>query len=108
MGVYQDIIHDDFYEHSENISVPEEYHNRLHEWADKIYDKILKTTGSFIDVKMICGNLLYSLTTYERNAFLCEINMYLFDNKDKINNKEDLDEVMKDCNQYNIYKIDRE
>lgn len=100
---YWNIVHDDFYERSENISVPEEYHNRLHEWSNKIYDKILKTAGSFIDVKSICGNLLYSLTTYERNAFLCEINMYLFDNRTNLN---DIDKVLSSCNQYNIYKIE--
>lgn len=100
---YWNIVHDDFYEHSENISVPKEYHNRLHEWANKIYSKILKTAGSFIDVKMICGSLLYSLTTYERNAFLCEINMYLFDNRTNLN---DIDKVLSSCNQYNIYKIE--
>lgn len=100
---YWNIVHDDFYEHSENICVPEEYHNRLHEWANTIYNKILKTSGSFIDIKMICGSLLYSLTTYERNAFLCEINMYLFDNR---NNLNDIDKVLNSCNQYNIYKIE--
>lgn len=100
---YWNIVHDDFYEHSENISVPAEYHNRLHEWADKIYSKILKAAGSFIDIRMICGSLLYSLTTYERNAFLCEINMYLFDNRTNLNN---IDKVLSSCNQYNIYKIE--
>jgi len=103
---YWNIVHDDFYEHSDNIKVPEEYHNKLHEWTNNIYNKIIRNASSFVNYKFVCGNLLYSLTSYERNAFLCEINMYLFDNKDKINNKEDLDEIMKYCNQYNIYKIE--
>lgn len=100
---YWNIIHDDFYEHSENIKVPEEYHNKLHEWTNKIYNKIINSSGSFIDIKFICGTLLYSLTTYERNAFLCEINMYLFDNR---NNLDNIDKILTSCNQYNIYKVE--
>lgn len=106
MYTYWNIVHDDFYEHSDNIKIPEEYHNRLHEWANNIYNKIIKNVSSIAREKFICDTILYSLTTYERNAFLCEINMYLFDNRTNINKMEDVEKVLEKCPQYKIYKYD--
>lgn len=110
----------EFYDHSDNIKIPEEYHNCLHEWANNIYNKIINNVfnnvyiynktinnvSSIVKEKFICGIILYSITAYERNAFLCEINMYLFDNRTNINKMEDVKNVIEKCYQYNIYKYD--
>ena len=106
---YWEIIEDDFNE-SNNI-VPEEYFNILHEWASKTYSKITehlylqkslyKDPNDYYNV--VSHLLIYSLTRFERNAFLCEISSYLFDRRGAMKDVKSIEGLLNKCNQYNIY-----
>lgn len=46
--------------------------------------------------------LIYSLTRFERNAFLCEILSYLFDNRSKLKT-DSYKDILNNCSQYSLY-----
>ena len=98
---YWQILKDDF---NENI-VPEDYHNELHDWVDKIYSKISKNINNptIDEAEQICYNLLYTLTRYERNAFLSEIVTYLYDNKGAFKTLDNVNIALNKSPQYNLY-----
>lgn len=99
---YWQILKDDF---SETNIVPDEYHNRLHEWADKVYSKITNKLNNPTnnDAEQICYNLIYTLTRYERNAFLSEIVTYLYDNKGAFKSLENINNELNKSHQYKLY-----
>lgn len=47
--------------------------------------------------------MIYSLTRFERNAFLSEIVSFLLDNKDKINSNENIQKLLSQSSQYILY-----
>lgn len=101
--VYWNIIRDDFKEpHNNNYK---KYSNILHEWVKNTYSKItehiyLKNYSDYY--KTVSHLIIYSLTRFERNAFLCEILSYLFDNRTKLKTHSYKD-ILKNCSQYNLY-----
>lgn len=99
---YSEIVKDDF---EEPEKVPEEYHNKLHEWKDKIYSKIANNIEypSFDEAEQISYNLIYTLTRYERNAFLAEILSYLFDKNSSFSKAEEIQSKLNSSNQYKLY-----
>lgn len=99
---YYELVKDDF---EEPEKVPEEYHNRLHEWKDKIYSKIADNIEhpSFDEAEQISYNLIYTLTRYERNAFLAEILSYLFDKNSSFSKAEEIQSKLNSSHQYNLY-----
>lgn len=99
---YWQILKDDF---SETNIVPDEYHNRLHKWADKVYSKITDKLNNPTnnDAEQICYNLIYTLTRYERNAFLSEIVTYLYDNKGAFKSLENINNELNKSHQYKLY-----
>lgn len=99
---YWQILKDDF---NETNIVPDEYHNRLHEWADKVYSKITDKLNNPTnnDAEQICYNLIYTLTRYERNAFLSEIVTYLYDNKGAFKSLENINNELNKSHQYKLY-----
>ena len=100
--VYWQIIKDDF---SEKNIVPDNYHNKLHEWSNNIYNKIAKhiKNPTNNETEQICYNLVYTLTRYERNAFLSEIVTYLFDRNNVFKNTNDLRNELNKSAQYKLY-----
>ena len=103
---YYDIIIDDLKEDNGNIIVPDEYNSILHKWKDESYIKIIKDIDNKNEIaKRWSSLLIYSLTRYERNAFLAEIDSYLFSKHgDKLKSVESIENELSKCNQYNIYK----
>ena len=103
--VYWQILKDDF---SEINIVPKEYHNRLHDWSNKIYSKISNNINrpTRDEAEQICYNLLYTLTRYERNAFLSEIVTYLYDNKGVFKSLANISKELEKSNQYKLYVIE--
>ena len=99
---YWQILKDDF---SETNIVPEEYHNRLHDWSNTIYSKITDKLNSPTnnEAEQICYNLIYTLTRYERNAFLSEIVTYLYDNKGVFKSLQNIDKELNKSRQYKLY-----
>lgn len=100
--IYWEILKDDF---SEQNIVPQEYHNRLHDWKNKIYNKITKHINNPTnnEAEQICYNLVYTLTRYERNAFLSEIITYLYDNKGLFKSLSNIQNELDKSAQYNLY-----
>ena len=92
---YYQIISDDLKENDDNkIIIPDEYNSILHKWLENRED-IAKKWSSL---------LLYSLTRYERNAFLAEIDSYIFSRRgDKLKDLDSFENELIKCNQYNIY-----
>lgn len=84
------------------INCYKEYSSILHEWANsKIREHIyLKDYSDYY--KTVSHLLIYSLTRFERNAFLCEILSYLFDNRTQLKTHSYKD-ILKNCSQYNLY-----
>ena len=98
------------------------YHNALHKYTDECYVKITEIIDNqgkfFIDhydryltdeeKKKIVSSyfLLYSLTRYERNAFLVEIVSYIFDNKSVIIDPYKVEEKIEQCEQYKLYSVE--
>ena len=103
---YYDIIKDDIKEDENNqINIPKEYNHILHKYYNKAYSKIIKDVENPKDkFKRIASLLIYTLTRYERNAFLAEIDSYIFSKGSKLKNLDNLEDILKKCNQYNIYK----
>lgn len=99
---YFEIIKDDFKE--PNI-VPEEYHNKLHKWTNKIYDKISNNIENPLldEAKRIAYFLIYTLTRYERNAFLSEILSFLFDKESSFSTAEQIQNKLNSSYQYMLY-----
>lgn len=99
---YWQILKDDF---SEMNIVPKEYHNRLHDWVDKIYNKITKNINNPTnnEAEQICYNLIYTLTRYERNAFLSEMVTYLYDNKGVFKSLKNINKELNKSRQYKLY-----
>ena len=99
---YFEIIKDDFKE--PNI-IPEEYHNKLHDWSNKIYKKISNNINNppLEEAKQISYYLLYTLTRYERNAFLSEILSFLFDKNSLFVKAEQIQNKLNSSNQYLLY-----
>lgn len=99
---YFEIIEDDFKE--PNI-VPEEYHNKLHEWKDQIYNKISNKLKNppLKDAERFSYYLIYTLTRYERNAFLSEILSYLFDKNSSFSKAEEIQSKLNKSQQYKLY-----
>lgn len=99
---YWQILKDDF---GETNIVPKEYHNRLHEWPDKVYDKITDKLNNPInnEAEQICYNLIYTLTRYERNAFLSEIITYLYDTEGSFKSLTNIDKALNKSQQYKLY-----
>lgn len=97
---YWEILKNDFSEKN----VPDEYDSQLHKWNDKIYKKlahsILNPTND--EAKQVCYNFIYTLTRYERNAFLAEIVSYLFD-KNCFKNAADVNSALEKSHQYKLY-----
>ena len=85
--------------------VPKEYHNRLHDWVDKIYNKITKNINNPTnnEAEQICYNLIYTLTRYERNAFLSEMVTYLYDNKGVFKSLKNINKELNKSRQYKLY-----
>lgn len=105
---YYQIITDDIKEDTYNIKVPQEYKNILSEWYDKSYAKIIKHIKDSNNIaKQWSSLLIYTLTRYERNAFLAEIDTYLFNKRgNKLKTINSLEYELSKCNQYNIYNIE--
>ena len=103
---YYDIISDDLKENENgDIKIPDEYNSILHKWKDESYDKIIKNINNEYDIaKKWSLLLIYSLTRYERNAFLAEIDSYLFGHGSKLKHIDNIDNILSNCKQYNIYK----
>ena len=108
---FYEIISDDA-KHINDIDIPNEYSSALHKWKNNVYDKMIdgmKTSHNdeLSVAKRITSLLIYSLTTFERNAFLSEIDSYLFNNKGKrMKDIKSIENVLKDCNEYNLYKYE--
>ena len=102
----QYIIKDDIKEDENNqINIHKEYDNILHKWFDDAYSKIIKDIENPNEIaKKWSSLLIYTLTRYERNAFLDEIDSYIFTNGTKLKNLDNLEDILRKCNQYNIYK----
>ena len=98
---YWQILKDDF---NEINVVPINYHNKLHKWTDKIYNKISTniTNPLNTDAEQICYNLIYTLTRYERNAFLSEIVTYLYDNKSIFKDINNIKNYLNASKQYKV------
>lgn len=105
---YYQIICNDIKEDMYNIEVPQKYKNILAEWYDKSYKKIIKDIDNRKDIAKLWSSLLiYTLTRYERNAFLAEIDTYIFDRRgNKIKTVDNIEKELSKCNQYNIYNIE--
>ena len=105
---YYQIICNDIKEDTYNIEIPEKYKNTLTEWYDKSYKKIIEGISNHRDIAKLWSSLLiYTLTRYERNAFLAEIDTYIFDRRgDKIKTVDNVEKELSKCNQYNIYNIE--
>ena len=99
---YWQILKDDF---SETNIVPKEYHNRLHDWANTIYSKITNKLNNPTnnEAEKICSYLVYTLTRYERNAFLSEIVTYLYDNKGVFKSLKNIGDELNKSHQYKLY-----
>lgn len=99
---YWQILKDDF---GETNIVPKVYHNRLHEWNNKIYTKITKNINNPTnnEAEQICYNLIYTLTRYERNAFLSEIITYLYDTEGVFKSLKNIDKALNKSHQYKLY-----
>lgn len=99
---YWQILKDDF---NEINIVPDDYHNKLHKWTDKIYNKISTNIVNPLnsDAEQICYNLIYTLTRYERNAFLSEIVTYLYDNKSIFKDINNIKNYLNSSKQYKLY-----
>jgi len=99
---YFEILKDDF---KEPEKVPEEYHNRLHKWANETYSKISENIEhpSFDEAEQISYSLIYTLTRYERNAFLAEILSYLFSKDSSFSKAEEIQSKLDKSNQYKLY-----
>ena len=102
---YYEIISDDLKEDNDVNIVPNEYNSILHKWSNKSYNKIIKDINNKNDIaKRWSSLLIYSLTRYERNAFLAEIDSYLFSRRGKQLKQLDSFEIeLSKCPQYNIY-----
>lgn len=106
---YWNIIQDDFKEHSDDFKnniVPEEYDNLLHKWTNNVYAKMIEkiTPKNYKDInESICYLLIYSLTRFERNAFLCEISAFLFDKRNAMKNVKSVENELKNCKPYKLY-----
>lgn len=105
---YYQIVCNDIKEETYNIEIPKKYKNILAEWHDKSYKKIIKGINNHKDIAKLWSSLLiYTLTRYERNAFLAEIDTYIFDRRgDKIKTVDNIENELSKCNQYNIYNIE--
>ena len=105
---YYQIILNDIKEDTYNIEIPEKYKNILAEWYDKSYKKIIKDIKNYKDIAKLWSSLLiYTLTRYERNAFLAEIDTYIFNKRgDKIKTVDNVENELSKCNQYNIYNVE--
>lgn len=101
---YWNITHDDFNEpQNEHYK---EYSNILHEWANNVYSKITEhiyLTKYSNYYKTVSHLIIYSLTRFERNVFLCEILSYLFENRDKLKTDNSYKNILKDCSPYKLY-----
>lgn len=105
---YYQIITDDIKEDTYNIKVPQDYKNILFEWYDKSYIKIIEHIKDHKNIaKRWSSLLIYTLTRYERNAFLAEIDTYLFDRRgNKLKTINNVEYELSKCNQYNIYNVE--
>ena len=101
---YWNITHDDFNEpQNEHYK---EYSNILHEWANNVYSKITEhiyLTKYSNYYNTVSHLIIYSLTRFERNVFLCEILSYLFENRDKLKTDNSYKNILKDCSPYKLY-----
>lgn len=103
---YWEIIKDDFEAfEKQNVKIPDNYHNKLHKWSDEIYSKISShiENPTNTEAKQICYNLIYTLTRYERNAFLSEIVSYFFDNNGLFKKIENVNNELDKSKQYKLY-----
>ena len=124
MYTYWDMIRDDFMNDTlfdkKKDKFIDTYHNALHEFNDKCYSRmaeIIGDMGKFFIMKYpnvlltyeqkkkiyISYMLLYSLTRFERNAFLSEICSYLINNAKKMSSPNNIINELKKCHQYNLY-----
>ena len=101
--VYWQTIKDDFKENDK--TVPEEIHSKLHEWSNTIYKKIASNiiNPTNDEASQIAYNLIYTLTRYERNAFLTEIVTYLYDNNGKLKDIDNAKQLLSKSSQYRLY-----
>ena len=101
--VYWQTIKDDFKENDK--TVPEEIHSKLHEWSNTIYKKIASNiiNPTNDEASQIAYNLIYTLTRYERNAFLAEIVTYLYDNNGKLKDIDNAKQLLSKSSQYRLY-----
>ena len=123
---YWNILKDDFnndkiFDNKKDKFI-DNYHNVLHKYTDECYVKIteiIDNQGKFFinhydryltdeEKKKIVSSyfLLYSLTRYERNAFLVEIVSYIFDNKSVIIDPYKVEEKIEQCEQYKLYSVE--
>lgn len=102
---YYKILVDDFKEGSMKILVPAEYQNSLIKFKNTVYKNIKTNLYHTSNKSKIISSLLcYSLTRFERNAFLGEIDGYIYDNRINIKTKVDIDNALKKCEAYLLYK----
>ena len=107
---YWDMLTDDLSQEkiSKETFVPEKYHNALHIFSNNIYNKIISglkinDINDYDTYRNASYILLYSLTIFERNAFMAEMLSYLFNDDTKINRVYDIENLLLKSSQYDLY-----